>query len=147
MYPGRSRRLTMAKPISRLILFLVAASFLNAPAFAAFELRATQKIDVGSKALDTAVSQDGKWTFVLTTGGVIRVLSWNGQQVQTIETGGDYERVEFSEVGTRLILSGGSGRDVLIVALDLIHTFDTSGSPSKGPKNAPVEIAYFSDFQ
>jgi hypothetical protein len=104
----------MRRFFTQLFLSLTALTLLSAPAFAAFDLRGSQKIDLGSKPLDTAVSTDGKWTFALTEGGIVHVLTFGGQKVQVIETGG---------------------------------TLDTTGSPSKGPVDAPVVIAYFSDYQ
>lgn len=137
----------MLKIPFRLLLFLFIVLFPGSTAFAAFQLTGQQNIDVGAKALDVAVSQDGKWTFVLTAGGTVQVLSWKGQKVQTINTGGDYERIEFATPGNRLILSGGDSTEILVVVLDLIHEIDISGSPFKGPVNAPVIIAVFSDYQ
>ena len=137
----------MRRFFTQLFLSLTALTLLSAPAFAAFDLRGSQKIDLGSKPLDTAVSADGKWTFALTEGGVVHVLTFGGQKVQVIKTGGTYSRIEFSAAGTRLILSGGDNDDILVLALDMVHALDTTGSPSKGPVDAPVVIAYFSDYQ
>ena len=131
----------------RLLLSLVALSLLGAPAFAAFGLRGSMKIDLGAKSLDTVVSQDGKWTFILTEGGFVQVLSWRGEKIQVIETGKDYDRIEFSAAGNRLILSGGNNNDVLVISMEMIHPLDITGSPSKGPENAPVVVAFFSDYQ
>jgi hypothetical protein len=131
----------------QLLVSLAALTLLSAPAFAAFDLRGSKKIDLGVKSLDTAVSADGKWTFVLTEGGNVRVLTFRGEQIQVIKTGENYNKIEFSAAGNRLILSGGDVNDILILALDKIHALDTTGSSSKGPDEAPVVVAYFSDYQ
>jgi len=130
-----------------LLVSLAALTLLSAPAFAAFDLRGSQKIDLGVKSLDTAVSTDGRWTFVLTEDGNVHVLTFGGEKVQLIETGKTFRKIEFSAAGTRLILSGGDTNDILVLALDMIHSIDMTGSPSKGPVDAPVVIAYFSDYQ
>ncbi len=137
----------MRQYFTLILVFVLVSSLLGAPAFAAFDLRGSMKIDLGEKPLDTAISQDGRWTFVLTEGGVIRVLSWRGEQTQVIETGENYRRLVFSAVGNRLILSGGDSDNVLVISLDMVHNLDTTGSPSKGSKDAPVVVAFFSDYQ
>lgn len=137
----------MRRFFAQLLLSLAAFSLFSAPAFAAFDIRGSQKIDLGSQSLDTAVSPDGRWTFALTEGGVIRVLNFRGEQIQVIETGGTYSKIEFSAAGTRLLLSGGDANDILVLALDMVHSIDIAGSPSKGPDEAPVVIAYFGDYQ
>jgi len=137
----------MRRFFAQLLISLAALTLLSAPAFAAFDLRGSLKIDLGSKPLDTAVSADGRWTFALSEGGVVHVLTFGGEKVQVIETGGTYSKIEFSTAGTRLILSGGDTNDILVLALDMIHSIDITGSPSKGPDEAPVVIAYFSDYQ
>ena len=130
-----------------LLLSLATLTFLSAPAFAVFDLRGSKKIDLGVKSLDTAVSPDGRWTFALTEGGDVRVLTFRGEQIQIIKTGGNYNKIEFSAAGTRLILSGGDANDILVLALEKIHPLDTTGSASKGPNEAPVVVAFFSDYQ
>ena len=70
----------------QLLLSLATLSLISAPAFAAFDLRGSKKIDLGVKSLDTAVSTDGKWTFVLTEGGNVRVLTFRGEQIQVIKS-------------------------------------------------------------
>jgi hypothetical protein len=46
-----------------------------------------------------------------------------------------------------LLLKSRKNRTVEILVLDFIQKINTSGSPFKGPKDAPVEIAVFSDFE
>ena len=131
----------------QLLISLAVLSLISAPAFAGFDLGGSQKIDLGVNSLDAAVSADGKWTFVLTKGGSIRVLTWRGELAQVIETGKTYERIEFSAAGNRLILSGGGAKDIMVLSLDMVHALDIAGSPSKGPDDAPVVITYFADYQ
>ncbi|UCF31709.1 MAG: hypothetical protein JSV26_04705 [bacterium] len=138
----------MLKLLVHMFLCLVFTISLSAsPALAAFELTGSLKVDLKAKTLDTAVSEDGKWTFVLSQGGNIHVLNWKGENVQTVKTEGSYDSIEFAPPGIRLILSGGGESDILVIALDLVLEIDTAGSPSKGPDDAPVVIAYFSDYQ
>jgi len=137
----------MRRSIAQLFLLLVVLMLIAAPAFAGFDLRGTQQIDLGVKSLDTAVSDDGRWTFVLTEGGKIQVRTWRGELAQVIETGKDYNRIEYSTAGNRLFLSGGDSKEILVLAMDMVHSIDMTGSYSKGPEDAPVVVAYFGDYQ
>lgn len=137
----------MRRIVSRLLLLVVFLVIYGKPAFAAFDLRGSQQIDLQAKVLDTAVSADGRWTFALMEGGVVRVLTFRGEQVQNIKTGESYDRIEFSPAGNRLILSGGDSGSILVLGLDMIHAIDIDGAPSKGPQSAPVVLAYFGDYQ
>ncbi len=137
----------MRRFIVQLFLSLAMFSLFTAPAFAGFDLGGSQQIDIGVKSLDTAVSADGKWIFVLTEDGSIRVLTWRGELSQVIKTGKTYSKIEFSAAGNRLILSGGGTKDIMILSLDMVHALDITGSPSKGADNASVVVAYFGDYQ
>ena len=46
-----------------------------------------------------------------------------------------------------LLLTSRKNKTVQILLLDFIQDIDISNSPFKGPADAPVEIAVFSDFQ
>lgn len=114
---------------------------------AGFELQGQKTIDLNASPVDVTVSQDGKWTFVLTSEGKVQVLTLGGELVQTLEGGDGFNRIEFSQLGNRLILSSTRNKAIKILVLDLIHTFDIDGSPFKGPGSAPVVITVFNDFQ
>jgi protein-disulfide isomerase len=46
-----------------------------------------------------------------------------------------------------LVLTSHAGNTVQIIQLDLVNQFVLSGLPYKGPKNAPVTVVVFSDYQ
>lgn len=119
----------------------------GAQAHAGFELQGQRTIDLKTSPVDIAVSQDGKWTFILTSEGKVQVLTMGGKLVQTLEGGEGFNRIEFSQLGNRLLLSSTRNKAIKILSLDLVHIFDITGSPYKGPENAPVLIAVFNDFQ
>ena len=49
--------------------------------------------------------------------------------------------------GETLILRSGKNKTVELVTLDFIQKINITGSPFKGPQDAPVVIAVFDDFQ
>ena len=136
----------MKKTLTVLVLALATFGFQVSMAQAGFEIQGAMTIPLKATPADIAVSQDGKWTFVLTTDGKIQILNRGGKLAQTIESEGNYDRVEFVP-GNRLILSSSKGKAIKVVFLDIIHTFDTTGSPFKGSESAPVAITVFNDFQ
>ena len=132
------------------LIFLVFSTFLvciSGPANAAFELQDQRDIDLRTAPVDISISQDGRWTFILTAEGSVQVLSFQGELVQTLEGGTGFNRIEFSQLGNRLILSSTRNKAVRVLSLDLVHEFDLTGSPVRGPDIAPVVIAVFNDFQ
>lgn len=49
--------------------------------------------------------------------------------------------------GRHPILSSRTGSTVQLITLDFIQNINVTGSPFKGPADAPIAIAVFSDFQ
>lgn len=134
---------------SRPFIFLCSTVLLlvGVQAHAAFELDDQRIIDLKYSPVDLTVSQDGRWTFLLTSEGKVQVLTPGGEVVQSIEAGDGFNRIEFSQLGNRLILSSTRNKTVKILSLDLVHTFDIRNSPFKGPDKARVVVSVFNDFQ
>ena len=133
-----------------IIFFLLAAlicSGLPAPASAAVEWSRQQLLKTDGAPVDIAVSADGKFTFVLTDTGQVLIYSAQGQAEGTLDVGNNFNGIESSPTGDRLFLLDRNSNAVQIVAVDYIKNINASGAPFKGPADAPVVIALFSDFQ
>jgi hypothetical protein len=102
---------------------------------------------LSDRALDIAVSSDGRWTFVLTGGGDVAIYEPSGDLIQTLKVGSGYDRIDYSQTGNRLLLSDPDGKKVKILTLAMLYELDYRDSPFKGSANAPVTIAVFDDFQ
>lgn len=138
---------TAASTVGTVFIFAV---FLFVPTHLAgdsFSVTKEQKVHLFSEALDLAVSDDGQWTFVLTRSGVVSIYSASGDLIQSIKVGKEFDTIEFSAVGNRLLLSGSGEKTVKVLSLSLIYELDYKGSPFKGAARAPVTIAAFDDFQ
>jgi len=61
--------------------------------------------------------------------------------------GKGFDRLIYSPRSSSLILTSSSEKAVKVIQLEAIHKTDMSGLPFKGPENAPVTIAVFSDYQ
>lgn len=97
--------------------------------------------------LDAAISVNGKWIYVLTEKGNVLVYSPEGELKEKIPVGENMDRLKAGPLEDLLILSSRRDSLVRLLQVDLIQEIDVSGSPYKGPQEAPVEIVVFSDFQ
>lgn len=110
-----------------------------------WDLQAT--LSTSKPPLDVALSEDGKYTFVLLDNGVVEVFLASGKLEDTIDTGISAASITLSPAGDKLYLVDRGSKAVKVVALDFIQPINTAGAPFKGPAAAPVVVAIFSDFQ
>ena len=122
---------------------LTAASWV----FAAVEINLQKTLTTDGVPVDVAVSQDGNLIFVLTDNGNVLIYDPVGNLTDTVEIGPHIDQIEIGPRGERLFAASRQNKTVEIITLDFIHEINTLGSPSKGPLEAPVVIAVFSDFQ
>ena len=126
-----------------ILTVLTAASWV----FAAVEITPQKTLKTDGVPVDIAVSQDGNLTFVLTDNGNVLIYDPVGNLTDTVEIGPHIDQIEIGPRGERLFATSRQNKTVEIITLDFIHEINTLGSPSKGPHEAPVTIAVFSDFQ
>jgi hypothetical protein len=109
----------------------------------------TEKTDLNLEAspLDVAASSDGKWLFVLTPGQLLVYSVPENKLLKQIPVDGLFDRLTHSPKDNTLVLSSSSGKSLKFIELQLVHEFDVSGLPFKGPENAPVTVAVFGDYQ
>ena len=136
-----------SKPVL-LIMLAVALPFLAwSAARAEVEWAINQTLDMKTTPVDVAVSPDWQKLFVLTENGDIQIYSGNGVLIDTITVGTHVDKITVGPQGSVLILKSSQDKKVQIVTLDFIQNINVSGSPFKGPNDAPVVIAVFSDFE
>jgi hypothetical protein len=135
---------------SRFAIFLVTLVLLFAlfaSSFATVEWDVAGTLNLKEKALDAAMSLDGKWIFVLTYDGEILIYSPDGKLEDTISVGKSIEGIKVGPREDVLLLTSGQDKTVQLILLDFIQEINVSGSPFKGNSDAPVAIATFNDFQ
>ena len=113
----------------------------------AVEWDVKQTLKLQSPPVDVAVSLNGRMVFVLTDQGNILIYSGDGKLKDKISVGSHVDGLKVGPEEDILLLSSRKNKTVQILLLDFIQDIDISSSPFKGPANAPVEIAVFSDFQ
>jgi len=97
--------------------------------------------------LDMAISSDGQLTFVLSGRDRVLVYSPDGTLIDTIALASSADGIDISPDGSMLFLRSSERKAIEIVALDFSVDLRIDRSPVKGPADAPVTIAVFSDFQ
>lgn len=112
-----------------------------------FSVLRQSEISLPERALDLAVSDDGRWIFVLMAGGRVSVFDPSGAQIQVLEVGEGYDSIEYNTSANQLILGNSGNRSLKNLTLAMIFDLDYQGSPVKGLPGAPVTIAMFDDFQ
>jgi len=139
--------MNMTRKISVLWVFmlLVVASTAFGSETVDWEVLNTLKLD--ATPLDVAVSPDGKTVFVLTQKGNILIYQVNGRLTDKIEVDEQIDQIRLGPNGEQLFAINRQGKTVKVIGLDFIKEIATKGSPYKGPENAPVVIADFSDFE
>jgi hypothetical protein len=134
---------------SKKILFMIVcliAVFFVANSFAEVVFSVQEILKMADTPLDVAVPQDGKYIFVLTEHGDIKVYLPDGQLKESINVGKHVDQIEVGPEGY-LLLKSRKNKTIEMLTIDFIQDINIEGSPFKGPADAPVVIAVFSDFQ
>jgi hypothetical protein len=138
----------MKKGIMALLLIIILGG-VSAPllSHADMEWRVVKELQLKDQPLDMANALDGKTLFILVSGEVLIQSMRSNDISQRIPVGKEFDRLAYSPRNNTLILTSSSAKTLKIIQLDRIHQFDYSGLPYLGPKDAPVTIAVFSDYQ
>jgi len=132
--------------MSLLVFFVVSVGFATS-ASAELEWTFRKQVPLTSAPLDNAVSADGQLFFMLSAGEIAVYSLTQNKTINTIPIDGDYDRIAVSPKGNSLIVTSSAGKSMKIIDLEFIFQIDKSGLPLKGPADAPVTIAVFSDYQ
>ena len=137
----------MKKTFVILLMMVIFFTAFYTQSFAVVESNVIQTLNLESPPLDVAVSPDGEKLYILTENGNILIYSGTGKLTDTLKVDKDIDAIRISRSGDVLFLSSQKSKQVQIVMVDFIQVIDVTGSPYKGPDNAPVVITVFSDFQ
>jgi len=139
----------MISKIAKLCFILVIAFFLLTASgvHSAVEWNILNTLKTDSAPLDVTVSQNGKSVFILTEAGDVLIYDQEGNLTDTINVGTHVDQIRIGPRDELLFATSRQNKSVEVIELDYIYAIDTSGSPFKGPQDAPVVITVFSDFQ
>ena len=131
----------------RIALILIIGFTFFSPAHANVEWNLIKTYSIEGTPLDVEISVDGKWVFILTEQSEILIYSQDGKLNGRIPVENSIDGIKPSPRGDILFLSSRKGKTVQMIAFDFIKEINISGSPYRGPSDAAVVIAVFSDFQ
>ena len=136
------------RSVRRLCILLIALLFsFSSLAQAEVEKGASRTLKLEAKPIDMTISADGKYTFVLAEGGKVLIIDSTGEVKDTLKVSESVASIATSPGGDFLLLADSKANTLEIVQISFIMDIDISSLPFKGPANAPVVIAVFSDYQ
>ncbi len=136
------------KSLKLLCIFMGLMLMAIAPgAFAGVNFDVQHTLTTDNSPLDVVASPDGKYIFVLTNAGNISVYDQEGVLQNKIHVGEQVDQIRMAPQGDRLFVASRLKKTVQVITLDFFVEINTADAPAKGPQNAPVVLAIFSDFQ
>ena len=107
----------------------------------------SRTLKLEAKPIDMTVSADGKYTYILAEGGKILIVDSVGNIADTLKVSESVVSIATSPGGDFLLLADSKANTLEVVQISFIVDIDISSLPFKGPANAPVVVAVFSDYQ
>jgi hypothetical protein len=114
---------------------------------AGLEWKVIKDLDLNAIPLDVAPSADGQWLYILTPGEILVYSLQEGKITDRVPVGKEFDRIASLPRANGLTLSSSEKKAIQIIMLENVLTIDVSGLPFKGPRDAPVVIAVFDDYQ
>ncbi len=130
-----------------IMLILSVICFAPHSVFAEIEWTVKKQLKLEAAPTDIASSVDGKWIFVLTSGGILVYSVTDDKVVKHIPVDKTFDHLTYSVPDKVLIASSSAEKTLKIIQLEIIQHFSLVGLPFEGPKNAPVTLVVFSDYQ
>ena len=136
------------RPVRNVCILLIALLFsFSTLVQAEVEKGGSRTLKLEAKPIDMALTPDGKYTFILVEGGKILILDTAGKVKDTLSVSESVVSIGTSPKGDVLLLADGEKNTLEVLSISFIVAIDISGLPFKGPADAPVVIAVFSDYQ
>ena len=129
------------------LLAVLCVPLASSPSRARVEWNVQKTLKLDTPPLDMAVSPSGERIYILTDQGTILVYSPAGNLMEKIPIGKHIDQINVGPREDVLLLQSRQNKTVQILTVDFIKKINTTGSPFKGPADAPVVIAVFSEFQ
>jgi len=126
-----------------LVLMAVPASLQAA----AMDWDVIKTLKIKDEPIDLAFSTSRNQFYVLTATGEILIYATDGSLVESIPVGTGFDQLRHIQGSDILLLTSRRDKTVKIIELAYVQDIDLSGSPTKGPADAPVVIVVFTDFQ
>ena len=129
------------------ILLLALIFCFSGLVMAEVEMGQAKTFKLDAKPIDMTTSADGKYTFVLAEGGKVFIIDSSGTVKDALTVSESVVSIGTSPEGDFLLLADSKSNTLEVVKISFVVDVDISGLPFKGPANAPVVVAVFSDYQ
>lgn len=125
--------------------------FLNAIAapsvWAETDWQVLQTLKLDTKPMDILMAADNRWIYILDDQGRVLIYGTNGRLKDTIAVGRGVDEIKAGPRDDLLFLLNRNAGTIQLASVNVREAIDTQYAPIKGPVDAPVTIAVFSDFQ
>lgn len=136
------------KQVRRIGILLTALIFcFSGLVMAEVEMGQSKTFKLDAKPIDMTSSADGKYTFILAEGGKVFILDGSGTLKDTLTVSESVMSIGTSPKGDFLLLADSKENTLEVVKISFVVDIDITGLPFKGPADAPVVVAVFSDYQ
>lgn len=125
---------------------LICTAFLSIPAIASVEWALKRELNLEAAPLDMSTSPDGKLVYVLVSGRILIYSVVENRIIDSMLVDKSADKLISGRDNSFIVLSSVE-KKLKIYQMETREKIDTSGRPFKGPKDAPVTIAVFSDYQ
>jgi len=138
---------TRLKALMQLLVFFTALLLIPSVGQAVVEWSVVRELDLKAQPLDVVSSPDGLQLYVLTPGEILIYSLSEEKETARVPVDKGFERLAISPRDNSLILTSSKTNALKIIQLEFIQKIDVDGLYFKGPKDAAVTIAVFSDYQ
>ncbi len=111
------------------------------------EWKVQQTWPIGGKPLSVVHSLDGKYVYMLNDKQQVQIYTTQGQLQGTIPVDNGVSQIDIAPQGELLYLIDTTAKTFTAVSVSFVADIDTTGAPFKGPADAPVTLALFTDFE
>jgi protein-disulfide isomerase len=130
-----------------ILLLMISMTSQASQGMAEVDGQMVSKLTLAETPLDMRLSRDGNWLYLLTASGNLLIYSSQGNYSGKITVGQGFDQIEAGPTEEIVYLLSRKDKSIQVFDVSYIRNIDTSASPFKGPADAPVVIAEFTDFQ
>lgn len=106
-----------------------------------------KRLKLEEAPIDITMAASGRWLYVLTQTGHLRVYSHAGAFIGKMAVGPTFDQIQPGPTDELIYLKSRSDKSIQIMEVVYNHAISTSNSPYKGNKDAPIVIVDYTDFQ
>jgi hypothetical protein len=134
-------------PLTVVFFAAMALAFLPNVGKADIEWKVIRNLELNSTPLDVAPSADGQRLFILTPGEILVYSIQQGKITDRLSVGKEFDRIVALPRPDALTVLSSRKKIVQVITLESIYKINVTGLPSKGPRDAPVTLVVFDDYQ